>query len=147
MTILNSSDSQKKLLYFFSVIGLIDSAYLTWIKLAEKQAACSGIGECDIVNASTYAEIFGIPIALLGLFAYLSIIFFVYAEEKYSQFSESSVLFVFGVSLVGLLYSIYLTYIEIEVLNAICPFCVISAVIMIVLFIISVMRLRVKYLD
>jgi hypothetical protein len=35
-----------------SLVGLVDSIYLTWIKLANQTAACSGIGDCESVNNS-----------------------------------------------------------------------------------------------
>ncbi|RME07803.1 MAG: hypothetical protein D6803_02905, partial [Anaerolineae bacterium] len=44
-----------------AAIGLIDSLYLTWIKLAHKTAACAGIGDCEAVNTSIYSQIGGVP--------------------------------------------------------------------------------------
>jgi len=63
-----------------AILGLIDSLYLGWIKLAGETAACSGIGDCEAVNTSRYSEIGGVPIALLGALAYAFILFFLFAE-------------------------------------------------------------------
>lgn len=124
-----------------AVVGLLDSFYLTWIKLANQYAICGPIGDCESVNSSPYAEIAGIPIALFGAGAYLMILVFLILEQRNGFWSEFSTIFVFGLSLVGVLYSIYLTYLELFVIRAICPYCVLSAVVLVVLLSISILRL------
>ena len=129
-----------------ALIGLADSIYLTWIKLAHREALClPGIGDCETVNTSRYAQILGVPIALLGTLAYLAIILLVLLEDRrvisLSFKKETCTMAVFGISLFGLLYSIYLTYIEIAVLHAVCPFCVISAAAILAIFIANLVRL------
>lgn len=125
----------------FGVIGLIDSIYLTWIKLADQVASCGGIGDCDTVNASRYAEIAGIPIALLGAGAYLLVLLLLVLQRREGSPSEAARFAVFGVTLAGTIYSAYLTYLEVFVLKAICPYCVVSAVAMLGLFLLSLVRL------
>jgi uncharacterized membrane protein len=126
----------------FSIIGLIDSLYLSWVKLSHTEAAClPGIGNCETVNSSSYASIFGIPIALLGAGAYAAIILVLYLEQRKGFWADNGQLAVFGVSLIGLLYSAYLTYIELAVLHAVCPYCVISAFAMLFVFIFNLTRL------
>lgn len=124
-----------------ALIGLADSIYLTWIKLANATASCAGIGDCESVNSSKYAEFAGIPIALFGAGAYLAIILFLLIEDRNKFWKDTAPLIVFGISLTGVLYSAYLTYVEVAILHAICPYCVLSAVVIIVLLVISVVRL------
>ena len=128
-----------------TIIGLLDSVYLTWIKLANKEAYCAGIGQCDVVNSSEYAELYGVPIALLGAGAYLGLLILFMIENRSQYWEDNSAAFVFGITLIGVLYSAYLTYIEIAVLEAICPFCVISAIAMVILFGISIYNLRIQF--
>jgi uncharacterized membrane protein len=125
-----------------AILGLLDSLYLGWIKLSGEAAACSDIGDCEAVNTSRFSEIGGIPIAMLGALAYAFILVFLYTEGRAPTLSDSSCLAVFGLTLVGTLYSAYLTYIEVAVLHAICPFCTVSAVIMTILFVMSIIQLR-----
>jgi len=122
-------------------IGLLDSIYLTWIKLANQYAICGPIGDCESVNSSPYAEIAGIPIALFGAGAYLLIIVLLFLEQRDGFWSEYGTMLVFGLSLVGVLYSGYLTYLELFVIRAICPYCVLSAVVLVLLLTISILRL------
>ena len=125
---------------FLTLIGLIDAAYLTYIKLAHQEAACAGIGDCEAVNSSRYAEIAGIPIALLGAVAYILILLFLVFERRNNVLSENSILFVLGFTFIGVLYSAYLTYLELFVLHAVCPFCVLSAIVMVILFALTLFR-------
>ena len=123
------------------VVGAIDSAYLAWIKYTGSVAACSGIGDCEAVNSSRYAEFAGIPIAVFGLLAYLFLLGLLVLEKVKPEWEEGLLITEFGVTLLGAIYSLYLTYIEVAVLNAICPFCVVSAVAMILLFVVSIIRI------
>lgn len=124
-----------------AAIGFIDSLYLTYVKLSHQQVYCGGLGECETVNNSPYSEIGGIPIALLGMGAYLVIIIILFLEIRGDFWRANARLIVFGLSLIGILYSLYLTYIELAVLYAICPYCVLSAIVMLVLFVVSTIRL------
>jgi uncharacterized membrane protein len=127
--------------YALAAIGVIDSAYLTWVKITHTEVFCGTSGECQTVANSAYAEIAGIPIALFGMGAYLAIIVLIYLENRQGFWSHNSTLMIFGITLAGTLYSAYLTYIEIAVLKAICPYCVVSAIVMLLLFLIAIIRL------
>ena len=124
-----------------ATLGIIDSLYLTWIKVSGTTASCAGIGDCQTVNISTYSEIFGIPVAALGLAMYALIGILVYMETRLPKLIEWSQLTVFGLSLAGMIFSVWLTYVEIEILEAICPYCVISAILITCIFMLSLIRL------
>jgi uncharacterized membrane protein len=124
-----------------AIFGFIDSVYLTWVKFTGSYVTCGPIGNCEAVNTSRYAEVAGIPIALIGLLGYLLIIAVIALEKWLPAQKEVLRLAFFGFTLTGTIYSIYLTYVEIAILEAICPYCVISAVLMVVLFGISISRL------
>jgi uncharacterized membrane protein len=131
----------RRLSIVIASIGLADSAYLAWIKLSNNEILCYGIGECDVVNSSVYAEIAGIPIALLGAAAYAFLIFLYLMETRRGFWADNAGTLNFGITLAGVLYSAYLTYIEVAVLRAICPFCVVSAAAMLALFALAVWRM------
>ncbi len=124
------------------VLGFLDAGYLAWLKLFGGTAACAGIGDCETVNNSVYAEIGGVPIAIFGAGAYLAIVLMMAMILRSRKPSETLGLAFFGVTLVGVLYSAYLTYLELAVLHAVCPFCVTSAVLMTLLWGISLLVLR-----
>lgn len=125
-----------------AMIGLIDALYLAWVKLSHHESAClPGIGNCETVNTSRYATIFGIPIALLGAGAYLTILLILFLEQRKGFWTENSGMVIFGLSLIGVLYSAYLSYLELAVIHAVCPFCVLSAASVLLIFVINLVRL------
>ena len=125
-----------------ALIGLVDSIYLSYIKLANQAASCAVFGGCEAVNNSRFAAVGGVPVAVIGAAGYLLILVLLYLDRPGADGPEAVRLAFFGVTLAGTLYSIYLTYIEFFVLQAVCPFCVLSAVAMVGLFVISLVRLR-----
>jgi uncharacterized membrane protein len=129
--------------FILGLAGALDSAYLAWLKFTGMLAACSNIGDCEAVNNSRYAEIAGVPIALLGVIGYLLILSIAIMDIRYPEWKFGLRLAFFGFTLTGTIYSIYLTYVEVAILKAICPFCVLSAVIMLALFFIALYRLHV----
>ena len=124
-----------------AAIGLVDSLYLSWVKMANHYALCGPIGDCESVNSSRYSEVAGVPIALLGAGAYILIILLLVLETRGGIWKDYGPYLVLGISLAGTLYSIYLTYIEISVIHAICPYCVVSAIVIILIFVISILRI------
>lgn len=125
----------------FSVLGLVVSLYLVWIKFSPGSLLCTGVGDCESVNTSIYSSLMGIPVAAFGALTYAMILAALLLETRMSLLSEWGVLIEFGLALVGTLYSAYLTYIELAVLHKICPYCVTSAVAITVILILSGVRL------
>lgn len=131
----------RKASIILSIIGLIASLYLSWIEYSGKFAFCGPIGNCEAVNTSKYAQIYGIPLAYIGVAVYLVLIIIFLLEGRNDLFAEYGPLVVFGLTLIGVLFSIYLTYLEIWVIKAICPYCVVSAIVMLLLFIFASVHL------
>ncbi len=140
----NRRDSKSKawIIYILVFLGSLDALYLTWTKLFRVDALCLGTGKCDVVNASSYSTIAGIPIAALGLAMYLIIGAITLLERFAPHLRETSRLAVFGISLFGFMYSMWLTYVEIIIIEEICVWCVGSAIIISVIFFTSILRLR-----
>ena len=125
----------------FAVLGVLDASYLTYIKLAHVTAICRGVGDCESVNTSVYSQVYGIPIALFGLGAYLALAVLLALEPRLPILQEYGPLAVFGLALTGTLYSAYLTYVELFVIHAICPYCVASALLITGLLVLALVRL------
>jgi uncharacterized membrane protein len=122
-------------------LGAADSVYLLILKLTQAVSMCVGNHSCITVNNSVYSEIYGIPVSVFGICAYLAILVILFLEERFKIANDNGPLVVFGISLGGVAFSIYLTYIEIYVIHAICPFCVASAIIITLIFILAIFRL------
>jgi uncharacterized membrane protein len=124
-----------------AVLGILVSVYMTIYKLTENPNMCLGNGGCSTVNSSRYAEIYGIPVAVLGIGGYLAILALLWMERRTSFLAENITLVVFGLALIGFLFTLYLIYVELALLHALCPFCITSQITMTVLFALSVIRL------
>ena len=126
-----------------SLIGLGVAGYLSYVELNQVEAVCGPVGNCNSVQQSEYATLFGIlPIGVLGVMGYLVIIILWLARLlDQPNFKRILNFLLFGVTLFGLLFSIYLTFLEPFVIGATCMWCVSSAVIMTILFLISAGKL------
>lgn len=125
----------------FAILGLLDALYLLIYKLTGNSRMCLGNGGCHDVNFSPYSEIYGIPISVFGLVAYLAVLCILVLEDRLKIAYEFGPLAIFGISLVGVVFSAYLTYLELYIIHAVCPFCVISAILITLLFILAIIRL------
>jgi len=123
------------------VIGLLVSIYMTIYKVTSNDALCLGSGDCSTVNASRYAEVYGIPVAVIGIAGYLAILMTHWYEPRDKFFEKNGPMLIFGFALTGFLFTLYLIYIEFAILKAYCPFCLTSQAAMTLIFIISIFRL------
>ena len=109
-----------------STLGLAVSLYLLSVHWGWWQAACFGVGECEVVNTSRYSELLGVPVALLGAGTYIAIGLSAWCIRN-DWLAARAVRVQFFLAVTGTAFSAYLTAIELFVLHAICPWCVISA--------------------
>jgi uncharacterized membrane protein len=127
----------------FSLIGLIDSGYLSILKLSNNEVKCiAGLGNCDAVNSSSYSVLGGIPVAYLGFISYLIVIGLILFVMKGNKEIPVATYGLFGVTFFGFLFSGYLTYVELGILHAVCFFCLISATCMTFLFGLSLYKIN-----
>lgn len=120
-----------------ALLGMLVASYLTWVHYAGGGALCAGVGDCETVNTSPYAEVAGVPVALLGLGMYAALFALTLAARARPRAAEPLTAAAFGLSLAGTLYSAYLTYLEVAVIHAICPWCVVSAVLVTAIFVLT----------
>ena len=120
-----------------SLIGVGIAGYLTWVHYGHLSVVClSGGGGCEKVQSSDYAELAGVPVALLGLIGYIGILGGVLLLPADEGKLASAFL-----ALVGFGFSMYLTWAELFRIHAICQWCVASATIMTVLTVLTLTRL------
>ena len=119
-----------------ALIGVAIAGYLTWIHYAHLDPVCvGGGGGCERVQSSRWAELAGVPVAVLGLAGYVAIL------ASFALPEEQGALAAAFLSLTGFGFSVWLTYVEIVKIDAICQWCVASAVVMTALAVVSVARL------
>jgi uncharacterized membrane protein len=124
-----------------ALLGLAVSIYMTIFKLTDNERMCLGNGGCSKVNSSAYAEVYGIPVAVVGIGGYAVIAALVFMEDRNKFLEQNGTMLVFGLTLIGFLFTLYLVYVELALIKALCPFCVTSQITMTLLFILSIIRL------
>lgn len=114
-----------------SVMGLGVALYLTYVETQSVEAVCGPIGDCNSVQSSSYAKIWGIlPVGLLGAMGYVAILAaWVAGRQRWGWLSKYAPAALFGMALFGTVFSIYLTYLELFVIFAVCIWCISSAII------------------
>jgi uncharacterized membrane protein len=118
-----------------ALAGLAVAAYLSSIEVAQNEAFCGLVGDCNAVQQSPYARLFGIvPVGMLGLFGYMSILlaWFVTRVGR-ARLARLAQIGLHGMVLFGAILSIYLTFLEPFVIGATCIWCLTSAAIMLLL--------------
>jgi uncharacterized membrane protein len=116
------------------LIGLGVAVYLAYVETTGTEAVCGPVGDCNTVQQSRYALLFGfLPVAVLGVMGYVAILAaYVYATWVKGKWAEYVPALIFAMALFGLAFSIYLTFLEPFVIGATCAWCLTSAVCMMV---------------
>jgi uncharacterized membrane protein len=122
-------------------LGLIVSIYMTVFKLTENKSMCLGNGGCSVVNNSIYSELYGVPVAVVGIGGYAAILATLLLQNRSTFFRTNGVMVAFGLTLAGFLFTTYLVYVELALIHALCPFCITSQVSMTLLFVFAVIQL------
>ena len=113
-----------------ALVGMGVAIYLTIIELSGDPAVCGPIGDCNAVQQSSYAFLFGvIPVGAFGVIGFGAIIL-AWAAARYlpGRAHDLMQIALFALTLVGTLFSIYLTFLEPFVIGATCAWCLTSAV-------------------
>ena len=123
-----------------AVVGLVVAGYLAYVELRAVPAVCGPVGDCNAVQNSAYARLFGfLPVGLLGMLGYVAILTaWAWGRFRADRLARWAPVALLGLTLFGTLFSLYLTYLEPFVIRAVCAWCLTSAVIMTVLLLLSV---------
>jgi uncharacterized membrane protein len=117
-----------------ALLGLGVAGYLTYVHYAGLEPVCNIAHGCVKVQSSRYAELAGVPVALLGLLGYAGILVALLVPGELPRLAAALL------ALVGFGFSAYLTYRELFTIDAICQWCVASAVLMTGLAVITTWR-------
>ena len=99
-----------------AVVGAGIAAYLTYVHYAHVAPVCT-TGGCEKVQTSKYAELAGVPVALLGLIAYTLLFALAWIRGTAAAFAGTTI------SLIGAAFSGYLLWAQLGPIGAICPWC------------------------
>lgn len=117
-----------------SLAGAAVAAYVLTARLSGTDLYCA-TGGCETVQSSRYAEIFGVPLAALGVAAYLVVAVSVLAGEAGRIVGAA-------VALAGAAFGVYLLVVQLAVLEAVCTWCLVNDAVALLLAGAVLLRLR-----
>ena len=120
-----------------ALAGMAVAGYLTWVHYDEAALVCVAGGGCETVQQSSYAELAGIPVALLGLVGYAIVFAFVLWDAPTARLGAAMLAFV------GLAFGAYLVVLQLFVIDAVCVWCMANDVVIApLLAVLTALRLR-----
>ena len=119
-----------------AVAGIAVAGYLTYVHYQPDALICTSSGGCETVQESDYAELAGIPVALLGLIAWVAVLALVVWD------SELARTLVAAIALGAAGFATYLIVLQAFVIEAWCVWCLANDVVLVpLLVILAVWRL------
>ncbi len=109
--------------------------YLACVEIGETQAVCGAVGDCNTVQQSEYASLFGLlPVGVLGVFEYSMILAaWLVSRRTTGWVGDAAQAVLLALALAGTGFSIYLTFLEPFVIGATCAWCLMSAMLMLLI--------------
>jgi uncharacterized membrane protein len=120
----------RRMIASLALLGLAISAYLTWVHYAGIEPVCTGISDCERVQSSDYAQLIGIPVAVLGVVGYAALLGSLWVRVELTAL----------LSYLAVALSAYLTWAELFRIDAICQWCVVSALTTLVIAVLATLR-------
>ena len=103
-----------------ALAGTAVAGYLTYVHYRPAALICTGGGGCEAVQESDYAEVVGIPVALLGLLAYLSVLGLVAWDSELARTLAAAI----ALAAVG--FAAYLVAVQAFAIEAWCVWCLVN---------------------
>jgi uncharacterized membrane protein len=125
-----------------ALAGFLDAAYLTAHHYAGQAVACGPDGGCEAVLTSRYAEIGGIPVAVIGL-GYYTVASLLAWTPRSSWTAGVARAFV-GLEATALAVSATFVWLQAARIEAWCRFCLVSAGLTLLLFLTSLWILHAR---
>ena len=120
-----------------ALAGAAVAAYLTYVHYQPEALICTGGGGCETVQDSSYAELVGIPVAVLGLAAYLAVLTLVAWDSELARTLAAAI------ALTGVGFAVYLVALQAFVIDAWCVWCLVNDLVIVpLLAVLTVWRAR-----
>lgn len=118
-----------------ALAGLAAAVYLAYVEVGQQAAVCGMVGDCNTVQQSPYAMLFGVlPIGVLGIGGYVAILAaWALGRVKDDRTHDAAQAGLLVMALFGVAFSTYLTFLEPFVIGATCAWCLTSALVMLLL--------------
>ena len=123
-----------------SLVGAAVAAYLTYTHYADVAPICTS-GACEKVQQSSYAELVGVPVAVLGLLAYAALL--VTAGIRGAWWALAGA----ALAVAGAAFASYLLWAQVARIHATCLWCLGNDVVILALAALCCARVLVEPVD
>lgn len=113
-----------------ALAGLGVAAYLTYVHYQPEALVCTPGGGCETVQESSYAELVGIPVALLGLLTYVAVLVLVAWDSELARTLAAAI------ALTSAGFAVYLIVLQAFVIEAWCVWCVVNDLVIVPLLVV-----------
>jgi uncharacterized membrane protein len=118
-----------------ALVGVGITTYLVSVRASGATLSCT-TGGCEAVQSSSYSEIFGLPVAALGLVGFLVLLGAALAGGDVARLVGATV------ALAAFAFSAYLVAVQVIVVGALCDWCLASDAVTTALAALALLRLR-----
>src|SRR6188508_859397 len=118
-----------------ALVGVGITGYLLFVRASGATLSCT-TGGCETVQNSSYSEIFGLPVAALGLIGYVVLLGAALARGDLARLIGAVV------ALAAFAFSAYLVVVQVVVIGALCDWCLASDAVTTALAALALLRLK-----
>ena len=120
-----------------ALAGIAVAGYLTYVHYQPEALICTSGGGCETVQESSYAELAGIPVALLGLLGYATVLVLVAWDSDLARTLAAAI------ALTAAGFAVYLVVLQAFVIDAWCVWCLVNDLVIVpLLAVTTVWRVR-----
>jgi uncharacterized membrane protein len=136
----------RSLIFAFLIVaflGFVDASYLTATHYSNIALPCYIVQGCETVTTSVYSKIFGIPVSLLGVLYYLSVlvIVMIYVDKR----NKTILKILHGLTSAGFIMTLWFLYAQAIIIQEYCLYCLFSALTSTLLFVLGALAYHKKW--
>lgn len=129
-------------MFVLSIAGLLMGSYVLQSFLRQTGIICLTGGGCEAVRKSPLSYPFGIPVPAIGVAGYTILIILTFLRTVNQKLEKNLLSGILGMATFGVCFVTWFTYTEIFLIKGICMWCAISAVTMYVIFVLTLISLK-----
>ena len=126
-----------------ALLGLFDAAYLALERVTGGPIACPVGGGCETVQSSTYALLFGVPVAFIGVAGYTVLLVVALLSLQVPDLLGVSLhALLLALASIALLAGAYFMYVQVALIGAICFWCAVAALLDLLIWLAALVNWR-----
>jgi uncharacterized membrane protein len=131
-----------RIMFVLSIAGVIMGTYVLQSFLRQTGIICLSGGGCEVVRKSALSYPFGIPVPAVGVAGYTLLVILTFLRTVNQKLEKKLLNGILGMATFGICFVTWFTYTEIFLIKGICMWCAISAVNMYILFVLTLISIR-----